>query len=208
MSIGKAVRKALGPLEAPISNVYRSYFVDLDDLGRTLSRLGSPRRILEIGCGDGFLANRIVESFPDASYVGIDRTDAPGRLYSGDPARAKFKSMPVADLDSAEGFDEVLIVDVLHHVPELERDQLMKDAHDRLRAGGHLVVKEWERRRNLPHALAVAADRYIGGEEVAFATRAELISRLTKLFPADAIVLEARVPPQRNNLLVVLQKVA
>lgn len=201
MQLGAAVRRSLGPLEPWAAERYRRWFVDLDDLGRTLARLQPPVAILEIGCGEGAMGQRLVRAFPGATYLGVDAFAAtPGRLYRG-PAggHAVFERRPVASLPRARTFDMVVLVDVLHHVPAPERPELLREGLDRLRSGGLLVVKDWERDRTVSHGICYMADRVVGGDSgVSFMSRDELL----RLIPGT-VVLEARVPPRRNNLLVV-----
>ena len=49
---------------------------------------------MEIGCGEGTLAQRLCAAFPDATYVGIDVAEQPGRLFRGDRDRAEFHCLP------------------------------------------------------------------------------------------------------------------
>lgn len=66
-------------------------------------------RVLDIGCGSGTLAKRIMELRPDVSIEGIDvlvrpATEIPVTRYDGD-------TIPWPD----DHFDIALFVDVLHH---------------------------------------------------------------------------------------------
>ncbi|AUG75232.1 Methyltransferase domain-containing protein [Kitasatospora sp. MMS16-BH015] len=209
MGITTTVRRRLGKYEIPAAELYRSVFIDLDSLTTTLLSLGRPGRILEIGCGDGAVAERLVGALPDAEYVGIDVMAAPGRLFRGDRARAEFRSVYSHDL-RAEGpalFDLVLVVDVLHHVPPAQREALLRDAEALLAPGGTLIVKEWERRSDLAHLMAYTADRYLSGDRnVDFGDRAELLTTISCALPELSVVCEARVPPNRSNILFALRR--
>ncbi len=210
MGIGSAVRRRLGRYEIPAVDLYRGRFINLDDLAGVLASLGPAKRILEIGCGDGTLAQRLVLAFPDAEYVGIDVCASPGRLYRGDPDRVSFRTLRTGEYLAAhpdERYDLVVIVDVLHHVPAAEQVELLRDAGVLAGAGGAVVVKEWERGRGVPHLLAYTADRYVSGDRgVRFRSRAELESLLGTGLPGFATTLLARVPPRRNNALWVLRR--
>ena len=53
MEIGQSVRARLGRWETPAAELYRSVFINLDDLAATTGRLvPSASWILEIGCGE------------------------------------------------------------------------------------------------------------------------------------------------------------
>jgi 2-polyprenyl-6-hydroxyphenyl methylase/3-demethylubiquinone-9 3-methyltransferase len=83
-------RRRLSSFEKPTAEAYRKLFFDLDHFGRLSRDLARPgvKRILEIGCGDGAVADRITAAFPSANYVGIDVAEGPGsRLLR--PPRAR-----------------------------------------------------------------------------------------------------------------------
>ena len=64
MTVGGRLRQLLGPATDPVARWYRKWYVDLDDFGRTLSRFGPVERVVEVGCGDGHLTERIVAEMP------------------------------------------------------------------------------------------------------------------------------------------------
>ena len=72
MSIGRAVRTRLGRFEVPVSDAYRSLFIDLDACADLLAGRVEAESILEIGCGDGQMARTLLDRFPTARYEGID----------------------------------------------------------------------------------------------------------------------------------------
>lgn len=206
---GESVRTRLGRWETPAVRLYRSVFIDLHDLARTTERLvPSVSRILEIGSGDGSVADHMNRMYPAADYLGIDVAESAGRRYTGDPRRARFRAMTSSEL-VAEGpkpFDLILIVDVLHHVPSrAARVQLLRDAAALVAPGGYLLIKEWERHKGLVHALAFAADRYISGDRtVAFMSTTELRDLLSLALPELSIDEVTWVKPHRANALYAL----
>jgi 2-polyprenyl-3-methyl-5-hydroxy-6-metoxy-1,4-benzoquinol methylase len=188
--------------------MYRSRFISVDDLGRTIASITQAKRIVEIGCGDGAVAEVLCREFPAASYLGIDVAPAPGRLFGGDRSRATFRSIRSADLlaEAPEPFDLVVIVDVVHHVAESERKALLQDAAAMAAPGGMVVVKEWERGSGLAHMAAYTADRYVSGDKtVRFLPGTELRQLIEAGLPGFGVVCEARIPPRRNNLLLALR---
>lgn len=209
MGIGTTIRHRLGRWEIPAADAYRSRFINLDDLADTLASLTGPKRILEIGCGDGSFAERLCAVFPDAEYLGIDISPAPGRLFRGDRSRATFRGVLSADL-IAEGpapFDLVAIVDVVHHVPERMRVPILRDAATLTAPDGMVAVKDWERGRGLAHVMAYTADRYVSGDKtVRFPSREELRTTIDEGLPGFEVACEARIPPRRNNVLYALRR--
>jgi glycosyltransferase involved in cell wall biosynthesis len=101
--------------------------------------VGTERQVLDIGCGEGFLAERLRHNRNEVT--GIDALGAP-RL------RHVFRDYFVADLtrglaDVAEGladcrFDDVLLADVLEHLSDPGR--LLDDCRPYLRGTGRLIV--------------------------------------------------------------------
>jgi SAM-dependent methyltransferase len=85
----------------------------IDRIVATLGPLLPPKaRVLDVGCGDGYLASRILEIRPDVEIVGIDimarpRPFIPVELFDG-------RRIPFADAS----FDAVTFVDVLHHTDD------------------------------------------------------------------------------------------
>jgi len=210
MGFGESVRTRLGRWETPAAELYRSVFIDLDDLATTTARLvPSASRILEIGCGDGSVADRMNNQYPEADFVGIDVAASPGRRYAGDPHRACFRSMTSRELveEHPELFDLILVVDVLHHVPERSsRVQLLQDASSLLAPGGRLLIKDWERHPGMIHMLTFAADRYVSGDRtVAFMSATELRDLVTATLPELAPEEVTWVRPHRANALYALR---
>lgn len=91
----------------------RGFFAALD---RFLDHC-QPRRILEIGVGEGIVNRRVAQRFPDADVVGLDLPDPElaadwARLdldcVFGDATRLPFP---------ADSFDLVLAIEVFEHLP-------------------------------------------------------------------------------------------
>ena len=78
-----------------------------------LARLLPPRaRVLDVGCGDGLMAQAILERRPDLDLRGIDvlvrpRTHIPVSGFDG-------RVIPYGEAS----FDVVMFVDMLHHTPD------------------------------------------------------------------------------------------
>jgi len=203
VKIGPAIRTRLGKYEIPAADAYRSFFINLEDCAELVSSLWPAKRILEVGCGDGSFGQRLLDRFPDAYYVGIDISEAPGRLFRGDESRAEFHSLPSSEYLSTdpEPFDLVLVVDVLHHVPHELREALMQDVRKLTAPGGHYAVKEWQPTRTVSHWAAYAADRFITGDRISHLDM-ELLKSQISGWLGDELVIEARIPPRRNNYLL------
>jgi 2-polyprenyl-3-methyl-5-hydroxy-6-metoxy-1,4-benzoquinol methylase len=122
------------------------YFGDLRQLARYsilagyIRHLGPDVSILDIGCGQGILAERL-RGTPYKRYVGIDPVpEAIAKAVHLDDERTRFE---VVERPSRElgYFDVVVCNEVLYGVPDPER--LLDDIHTLLPDGGNLLTSIW-----------------------------------------------------------------
>lgn len=209
MAIGPIVRHRLGRWEVAAAKLYRGLFVDLPALADHLAAVTDAKRILEVGCGDGAVAEELTRAFPHADYLGIDVAETAGRLYRGDPDRARFRAVTVADFqaEDPEPFDLVCLVDVLHHIRPEFRAGVLACAAALTAPEGHLIIKDHDRDGRFSF-LAYAADRFITGDkDVRLLSRSELI-RLVGAIDGFGPIRHSSVPPLRSNVLLIRQRLA
>lgn len=107
-------------------------------------------RILDVGCGTGKFASRVLEKFPETSVWGIDLCH--GMLEQGmhrvkhwqgryQVAEANAERLPFAD----NSFDVVTCTHSFHHYPDQVR--AAREMHRVLRPGGRLFISEGDRDR-------------------------------------------------------------
>lgn len=211
MSVGPAVRRMLGPVEAPISSAYRSMFVNIDELGNAINSVPFGPRILEVGVGDGMVVSRLVAHRPEATVLGIDLAESVGSLYEGDPARAEFRTQSTSDLlaEAPVPFDAVIIADVLHHVSIAERAALLSDASRLLSDDGVLFVKESCVTPSLGFWMGYCSDRWITGDRNVSFLREEEVHRLVR-DNVEGVSLCGRfvIPPWKMNVLLAWKRAA
>lgn len=122
--------------------------------------LGTHRiSILDLGCGNGRLLGELGRVLGGAnveiSYLGIDVSLpllalAAGAAHSaGLPASrlmaADLVQRPLAELESATGFDLILNFGLMHHLPSRRvRRRLLAESSLRLRDGGVMAVSFWQ----------------------------------------------------------------
>jgi len=184
--------------------------VDLADFGRSLSHLSPVRRVLEVGCGDGYVVEQLVAQFPQADIVGIDIADTPGRMYRGDRSRVRFEQISTGALLESGGaaFDLVVLSDVLHHVPVDQRQALLADVRALTVPGGHVAIKDWLAGRNPASMAAYVSDRWISGDRPHFfRDRTDFFDTVTRGCGSVDVIGEGRVPPRSNNIFVTLRAV-
>ncbi len=78
-----------------------------------------PARILEVGCGEGFVLSRLAKLFPQAEIVGVDIDDQALTKAKELCPQAKLLNGDVQQLSFADNqFDLVVCLEVLEHLPE------------------------------------------------------------------------------------------
>lgn len=202
MAIGPTVRRLFGKYEPQIAALYRSIYIDLDDyIGQIERWVKNPKRILEIGAGEGAVTERLAEAFPNASITGIDITDNVGRLYAGPTGKVTFEQKTVQEVAASQpgSYDFVILSDVLHHVPTNLRPEILSSARQCLSKDGLMIFKDWGRARTPIHMMCLASDRYLTGDDVSFLTATEAEQLLAHHFGASAIADRTTIAPWSNN---------
>lgn len=208
MPIGPVIRRAFGPFEHRVAAAYRALYVDLDEfVGAVHTWVPDAREILEVGCGEGAVTERLVAAYPHARITAIDITPRVGRLFRGATDRVRFRQCTVQEIAAQEPgrFDLAMIADVMHHVPVALRHGLLDAARECLAPGGSLIFKEWERRRTPIHWICHAADRWVTGDRVSYMSREEGRALLAQSFDKAALIDERRVAPWRNNIMTLVR---
>lgn len=208
MSIGASIRGMFGPLERRVSQAYRSIYLDIDEFVEQVRRWSPyPRRILEVGCGEGAVTERLHSAFPSTHITAIDVSSRIGRLYRGPRASVCFARCEVQDLiaPNVEPFDLVVLCDVLHHVPFGFRQGLLDAIRATLAPQGNFIFKDWQRSNTPIHWLCYASDRWLTGDRITYMTREEMRRHLALSFGAGALAGETRVSPRWNNLAILVR---
>ena len=128
-------------------------------LDRIVAYIGDAGKVLDIGCGNGRLAERLEREGKRARYVGVDAspqliTIASARkmqlrtvvvdFFVADITQAGW-SLPFADAS----FDIVIALAVLHHIPSFDlRVAVLRDIHALLMPGARLILTNWAFDRN------------------------------------------------------------
>jgi 2-polyprenyl-3-methyl-5-hydroxy-6-metoxy-1,4-benzoquinol methylase len=197
-----------GPYERWVTEAYRAFYVDIASFAEQIRRWTPvAKRVLEVGCGEGAVTERLRAAYPDAEITGIDITPRVGRLYRGSLDGVRFVQCSVQEIAKTEPglYDLVVLSDVLHHVPIPVRKDLLNAIRTTLAPGGALVFKEWERNFTPVHWLCHASDRWLTGDHVSYMTRVEMREQLARSFGGAALVAEARIAPWRNNIATLVR---
>ncbi len=95
------------------------------------------RRVLDVGGGTGVIAQAIKELFPVDQVTSVDVVDR--YLSTLDIETSSFDGANLPFTDGA--FDCVLLINVLHHVPQSARRNLLRECA-RVTASGHVYIKD------------------------------------------------------------------
>jgi len=208
MPLGPFIRKMFGPFERQVSDLFRSVFINLDAFVDQIQQWLSATNIFELGCGEGAIAERLVKSFPNAHYTGIDIMPRVGRLFTGDSSRTTFKQQSIRDftLNNVKNpFDLLIICDIMHHIPWDMHKDILIDARKVLKPGGYMILKDWERSATPIYFLGYFVDRYITGDHVRYKSAGELQELIEEVFGTNCIKAVARIRPWSNNIVFLVQ---
>lgn len=113
----------------------RAYWDYRDE--KIIAGIGDGRRILDVGCGEGILLEKLAARLPGCEITGVDLDPVNIRICRelGLPVvEGGAYGLPFPD----GGFDTVLFIEVVEHLSEPER--ALAEIHRVLRSGGRLVV--------------------------------------------------------------------
>lgn len=209
MHPGPVIRRLFGPSEHAVAEAYRHIFVDLDDFARLIRTwVPQARSILEVGCGEGAMTERITRIYPTAAVTAIDITPKVGRLFRGDRAHVTFCQEAVEAVASRRpaSFDLVILADVIHHVPADARRSLICAIDQAMAPDGSFIFKDWVITKTPIHWLCGVSERYLTGDEVSYCTMPGMEGLLIDPFGPGTIRQTATVRPWDNNVAVLVQR--
>ncbi len=145
-------------------------------------------QLLDVGCGVGLLAYEIAQMRPALNILGIDISQE-NISFARDYHSLPNVQYQFVRLEALQGqFDYILFVDVFHHVPLAEHGNLLRECARLLVPGGHVLIKDIERRRG---QFSWFMDHYVSGvDEVYLQNCDELLNTVMQYF--DVICFEVR----------------
>jgi 2-polyprenyl-3-methyl-5-hydroxy-6-metoxy-1,4-benzoquinol methylase len=209
MQPGPVIRRLFGPYEHTVAEAYRHIFVNLDDFARLIHTwVPQAQRILEVGCGEGAMTERIMRIYPAATITAIDITPKVGRLFRGSRVNVTFSQESVEAVASRQpaSFDLVILADVIHHVPADARRSLMCGIDQAMTPDGSFIFKDWVITKTPIHWLSGVSDRYLTGDEVSYLTMPIIERLLIDPFGPSTIRQTATVRPWHNNVAVLVHR--
>lgn len=109
--------------------------------------LRGKRRILDVGCGFGLFGCYFASMYPEITYTGYDLNAS--RVERANRAAEKlglknvsFNHGDARDLKIDAEFDAIFMVDLLHHIDDASKSELLANCHLHLAPEGRLVIKD------------------------------------------------------------------
>jgi cyclopropane fatty-acyl-phospholipid synthase-like methyltransferase len=148
---------------------YGRYFVPARELQMHImvdlvSGLPPPNLVLELCCGEGLLAEMLLEEIPGSTYLGMDGSELmlekSLQRLSRFGGRVQLKSFDLEEqswrkLDCA--VQSVVSSLAIHHLDVVGKQQLFRDVYTMLIAGGILSLPTWSSRPMLRREIAADA---------------------------------------------------
>lgn len=206
MPLGSAIRAMFGKHENRIAGLYRGLFMNLDDFAEKIGAWApGASRILEVGCGEGAVTEILAQTFPDAQILAIDLSERAGRLYRGRNDGVEFVVTTVQQVaqEYRGQFDLIMLSDVLHHIPEDLRGEIIDAISAAMAPGARFVLKDWGKAATPIHWLCHAGDRWLTGDKVAHLKPVEASGLVLKRQPGFKTVAQGWIKPWRNNYALV-----
>lgn len=125
------------------------------ELERITPFLRDDMRVLDVGCGNGRLAEWLEEKGYRLTYVGIDSASDVIEIARKQQSNLRNVSteLQLVDVTTSgwttllpfEPFDAAFALGTLHHIPGKEqRTRVLGDIHSLLRPGGVLILSNWQ----------------------------------------------------------------
>ncbi len=129
--------------------LWAGYVRETGDLLESVARIRPEERVLDVGCGTGTFAERLVHTNPHIAITGVDVSIgmlAEARRKTARAPNARFvqasaEALPFPDAS----FDVVVSASALHYVPDPA--QGVREMARVLRPGGRLALLDWDRGR-------------------------------------------------------------
>ncbi len=125
-----------------------------DGLNTVVTYIGGAAKVLDIGCGNGRLAQRLEREERPIAYLGLDLAEMVELAVSGCAqlrwVRAEFRLVDLTQPGwshelPGQPFDAATALAVLHHIPSFElRRDVLREVSGMLAPGGQLLMTNWQ----------------------------------------------------------------
>jgi 2-polyprenyl-3-methyl-5-hydroxy-6-metoxy-1,4-benzoquinol methylase len=150
-----SLQRIINAYDGPVARAYcyaRFQIIDINMLHILALCMKGKNRILEIGCGFGLFGCYFASRWPDIRYRGLDINAHRIEMARQAASRLNLSNVRFDRGDAAQPlaidgeYDAVLMMDLLHHLPDATKRRLLDSVVARLARGGRLIIKEVTRR--------------------------------------------------------------
>jgi tRNA (uracil-5-)-methyltransferase TRM9 len=145
-------------------------------LDRIVAYIADDVKVLDVGCGNGRLAERLEKEGRRVRYTGVDASPELIAIAAARKAslRRVVAEFSVADITSpnwnarlpAASCDIAVALAVLHHVPSFDlRCQVLRDIRALVKPGGTFVITNWHFERNERLRKKIVPWQHLGIDE-------------------------------------------
>jgi 2-polyprenyl-3-methyl-5-hydroxy-6-metoxy-1,4-benzoquinol methylase len=146
----KAMKMVIEAQESVVTRAYskvRFGIIDINILTLLCQHLGDRRKILDVGCGYGLLGLYLGILNRGVEYVGYDldsrRIELAGRAAERLGLRnVAFYQRDARDLEPENEFEAIMMVDLLHHIDDESKKELLSACARHVGQGGRLIIKD------------------------------------------------------------------
>ncbi len=110
-----------------------------EDEGLLISLLKTnqnPKRMLDIGCGDGKLTRRIKDQFPESEIVAIDNSPDQILMANFEPSKVNFQLADITEFHPENKFDCIYSFYAFPHIPKSKLLAALQSVRVSLKDGG------------------------------------------------------------------------
>jgi short-subunit dehydrogenase/uncharacterized protein YbjT (DUF2867 family)/predicted RNA methylase len=201
-----AIRYFLNGSSSVFQALLKSSLVPLKDFDSVLPKNGV---ILDLGCGEGILANLVAKLRPNCTVIGIDRDES--RLnfanINAEP-NSKFFYGDILSLDRKyKNVTAVILNDVVHHQDYPFHQKLLLSTLKSLKANGVLLLKEVDQKDKADLFMTSFFDKRIyPNDKLSFRTKDEWRDILSRLGVTSVTIKKLSHPWPASRTLICAHK--
>ncbi len=145
------IRTIVRTYDHPIVKIYvylRFKIINPSILDAMLNYCEKDRRMLTLGCGFGLFDLALGLKWPGKKVTGVDLDGSRIRQANTSAKRLRLKNVHFNVMDLSRDdielpeTDEILLLDLLHHIPKEAQQRVVRLAYEGLSEGGVMVVKD------------------------------------------------------------------
>ncbi|MBN1617756.1 class I SAM-dependent methyltransferase [Candidatus Dojkabacteria bacterium] len=203
MSIGKFARKLLGSNFYKIAKYYKEFFFHIPSFVEILPKFPANTTILDVGGGDGEVLNYVLSGNPTLKAVLIDPNDNIGGMISTSNRKRVtlypgYSMQKYKESNISKGYQFVLISDVLHHIPEKDRDRFINELLGLCLKDSTLIIKDIQP-GYVKSWLSLFSDIFISGDKsTKLISMEEITKKIRNKYPKVQVTdtgLQKKTPP-------------